>query len=191
MKYLLYLLCGVCLLSCRDKSAPQTTQPTLEKAAPPTIESISELNLSRQIDGSARALLAKAEEKTDYALAEKLVRDSKHYADQFKDNEKTPSYLFRAGEVARSIGNTEEAINIFRRTYTQFPSNGFAVKALFMEASTFEDDLQQKEKAKKAYQKVIDQYPEDELAEQARQLLKVIDKSPEELIKEFQKNRDK
>lgn len=191
MKYLLCLLCCISILSCRDKSTPQATQPALEQTSPPTIESITELNLSQQIEASAKSLLAKAEEKTDYALAEKLVRDSKHYANQFKDNKKTPGFLFRAGEVARSIGNTEEAINIFRRTYTQFPQSDFAVKAMFMEANTFEDDLKEKEKAKKAYQRVIDRYPEDELAKEAQKLLEVIDKTPEELIKEFQKNRDK
>lgn len=172
------------LASCQDKSTPQSTQPTIDKNT--SFETIGEINLFNRIESYAKILQAKADQETDFVTANKLVKESQKYADKYWRNEKTPAILFRAGEVARSIKQPEEAINIFRRLYTQFPTTPFAVKAMFMEAATFEDDLKNKAIAKKVYQKVIDKYPDDILAEQARQLLAVIEKTPEELIKEFQ-----
>ena len=128
----------------------------------------------------------------DKPLAQQLIDESKAYADANRyDKENNPAFLFRAGEVARAIHQYEEAISLFGQVAENYPEHAKAPVALFLQATVYQDDLQDKEKAKTVYQSVIEKYPSDPWAEQARQLLLVIDKSPEELVKEFQKKNKK
>ena len=46
----------------------------------------------------------------------------------------------------------------------------------------YEEDLQEYEKARQAYQKVIDDYPDSELAASARHLLPNVGRDPEEWV---------
>ena len=54
------------------------------------------------------------------------------------------------------------------------------------QAFTFENDLQDKDSAKKYYMDFLNRFPDHSFANDAKQLLSMIDKSPEELIKEFE-----
>ncbi len=177
MKYLFsfsVLALGL-LLGCQHKSTNRITA--------------NESDALAQLEEIALALKAKAEEPTDYPLAQSLVDKSLDFALVYKDSEELPAVLFRAGEVARSIQNYEQAIAIFSRIYTDFSKSPLAVNALFLEASTFEDCLKDKSQAQLRYQQLIEKHPDHLLAEQARLLIKNINKTPEELIREFEKNK--
>ena len=181
MKYLLYSLVFSCCLifGCQNKSSNRIAAK----------EKTDETNALKQLEEIALALKAKAAEATDYPLAQSLIDESLGFAKQFKASEYLPAVLFRAGEVARSIKNYEQAVVLFSSVYTDYPKDPLAIKALFLEANTFEDGLKDKARATLRYEQLIEKYPNDLLTDQARLLLKNIDKSPEELIREFKNNK--
>jgi TolA-binding protein len=112
--------------------------------------------------------------------ARELVTALITYVDQNKKDEKSPSYLFKAAGLEKNLGNHLEAVSYFNRIWNEYPDYPRAPDALFLEALMYEEDLQDKEKAKERYNKFLELYPESEFAEGAKQILLLIDKSPSE-----------
>ncbi len=184
MKALLYpLLFSLSLLaSCQSTTTPATT--SVDGAASDHI-----IHFER-IEQIADQLKAKATEPLDIPLAQSLIDESKAYAAAYPKANYTPAIVFRAGEVARSIGQYQVALQLFEQVYHQYPESKWAVRARFLEGHTYEDGLKDKKMAAQAYEMLIKRHPNDPLAEQARQLLQVIDQSPEDLIRQFEKQKE-
>lgn len=121
----------------------------------------------------------------DKVKAVEMIEKSQQFSEVSPDDPIGASYLFTAGEVARAIGQYEEAINIFTKVESNYPKAEKAPHALFMKGFTFEENIKNKDLAKKYYQEFLEKYPEHTLAKEVKQLIEVIDLSPEELIKRF------
>ncbi|MBK8564750.1 MAG: tetratricopeptide repeat protein [Saprospiraceae bacterium] len=110
------------------------------------------------------------------------------YADAFPADSTSVSYLAKAGETARLLQQHDKALEIFDKISKTYPNTKSAAAAMFMKAFTLDNDLKKFDEAKPAYEAFLKQYPNDEFADDAQFLLKNLGKSPEELIKEFEKN---
>ena len=68
------------------------------------------------------------------------------------------------------------------------PQHPKAPTALFMMGFIYENDLGDLNKAKETYQTFLNRYPNDpDYADDAQNALKFLGKSPEEIIREFEK----
>lgn len=103
------------------------------------------------------------------------------------DKEKTPEYLYKAAALCRANKLSIKAIKLYEQVLTDFPNYKRNPEIAFLIAFTYDDEIKQKDEAKKAYQKVIEDYPGDKWAEQAAERLKTIDMTDEELIEYFMK----
>lgn len=100
--------------------------------------------------------------------------------------------MFRAADVARGVGKYGQAIDIWKNLRSLYPDYERSPDALFLTGFTYENNLNEKTQAKELYNQFLEEYPDHALNTQVKQTLDVIDKSPEELIKEFQrKNKPK
>ncbi len=124
--------------------------------------------------------------KLDTALALQYAEQAAAFAKKYPQDSLTPELLFRAADVARGAGEFGKAIQLWGQVWRNYPRHRLAPDALFLQAFTFDNDLEAKDEARTYYQKVIDQYPDHPLALQAGQLLRVLDKSPDELVRQFQ-----
>jgi len=100
-------------------------------------------------------------------------------------SDKTPEYLQKAGEVARSIRAFPKAVDIYNWIVTKYPQSKYAPQALFMLAFTYDNELQEKGKAKDLYNEFLRRYPDDEFADDTEFLLNNLSKSNEEIIEGF------
>ncbi len=132
-------------------------------------------------------LKAKADKQINRELARELVDKSVIFSEAFPEDELTPAYLFRAGNVAVGIGSFKEAVGYFEIIHQKYNSYDRAPDALFMEGFTYENHLNDKENAKRCYNDFLEKFPDDQLADQVRVVIENIDKTPEELVKSFQK----
>ncbi len=101
--------------------------------------------------------------------------------------QKNAKYLQKAAEVTRSLRMFPKAIQFYewiRQSYADTPE---APKALFMEAFTFDEKLNDKEKARKLYELFLVQFPKDDFADDTQFLLDNLDKSNEDIIRKFGK----
>jgi len=103
------------------------------------------------------------------------------------DQEKTPEYLYKAAALLRANKLQIKAVKLYDQILVDYPNYKRNPEIAFLMAFTYDDELKEKEEAKKAYQKVIDDYPGDKWAEQAAERLKTIDMTDEELIDYFMK----
>ena len=120
-------------------------------------------------------------------LAKSLIEKSKTYAENFPEDDLSPAYLFRAGNISVGIGSFQEAIALFEAVHQKYGDYDRTPDALFLEGFTYENHLNDIENAKKCYDEFLKRFPDNQLADQVRVVLQNLGKSPEELVKGFQK----
>ncbi len=148
-------------------------------------------SLLKEID-ALEAKLRKAKLVTDeMPAAKELVKKSQAYSELHPQDEKTAAILFKAADVARGIGDYGKSIQLWGKVWRNYPDFDKAPDAIFMQAFTYENNLKDIQNAKRYYLQFIEKYPKHHLREQTIIALKNLGKSPEDLIKEFQKNEKK
>lgn len=113
-----------------------------------------------------------------------------NYADAFPTDSNSVKYLTKAGETARLLKNYDRAFAIFDKIMKDYPQSKEAPAAMFMKAFTLDNDLKKLDEAKAVYEAFLQKYPNDEFADDAQFLLKNLGKSPEEIIKGFEKKTE-
>lgn len=100
--------------------------------------------------------------------------------------------ILKAAGLAKTIENPQKAIELYSKLADGMPQHPKAPTALFMLGFVYENDLGDLAKAKEIYESFLQKYPNDaDFADDAQTALKMLGKSPEEIIKEFeQQNRD-
>ena len=172
---ILFLLCAACLSAC-NTDAGEKTQLTQEQivAQIRTLESALAQNLSQPA--------------IDTATADSLIDKAMRYANSFPQDSLSPQFLFRAADVARGIGEQGLAVTLWGKVAKVYEGSRYAPESLFLLAFTLDNDLRDTSRARQAYEEFLEQYPKHPLANDARELLKVLQsgKTPEEMIREFQ-----
>lgn len=108
-----------------------------------------------------------------------------------KDPERSPVLLLSAAEAANAAENHLKAITIYDRVLAEWPGSKKAPQAAFMRAFTMENNFKDLAGAKKAYEEFLKKFPNDEFADDAKAALKNLGKTPEELVREFEKMNKK
>jgi TolA-binding protein len=129
-----------------------------------------------------------AEQQPSPQKLDSLQNALMRYADAFPQDSTSAKYLAKAGETARLLQQYDKALEIFAKIEKNHPKSREAGAALFMKAFTLDNDLKRFDEAKTAYEAFLNQYPNDEFADDAQFLLNNLGKSPEEIIKGFEKN---
>ena len=101
--------------------------------------------------------------------------------------EESPQLLYKAGEVAGSIGAYEKAIDLFDWIYNKYPDYEKAPLALFMKAFTLDNNMKNIDAARPVYEEFLAKYPDNDFARDAKILLENLGKSDEEIFNSFTK----
>jgi tetratricopeptide (TPR) repeat protein len=120
------------------------------------------------------------------SLVLKLVDNYKAFAKESATDSLAPEYLFKGAKMYASIYKYQQAIELFAEVNLKFNQSKLAPYALFMQAFTYENNMNNLEKAKLIYTSFIEKYPTHTLKKDAESSLMYLGKSPEELIKIFQ-----
>ena len=125
--------------------------------------------------------------RINYRVANDFIGLCEIHALLLPKNEKSPDYLHKAGETARSIRSFRKALEIYDWIYTKYPDNPKAPQALFLKGFTYDNDLKNTEKAKAVYEEFLKKYPNDDFADDTKFLLENLGKKDEEIINSFGK----
>ena len=115
-----------------------------------------------------------------------LVNNYGKYAEENPDDEMTPSYLFKAGDICMGLEKGELAIGYFQKLIENYPDFEKVAYCYFLKAFIYENNLNDLENAKTSYEIFIERFPDHEMTESAKFSLKNLGKSPEDLIREFE-----
>ena len=176
MKYLLLLMLSILFLltSCSSGDTPKTKAAIPDKTA-----------LLADIENMEAQLKDEKVKKIDEILAKRYIAKSDDFVKSFPKDTESPILLYKAAEIARAIGDARSAVQHFGKMHREYPEHSNAPTALFLQAFLFENSLEDRAEAKKYYNHFTDKYPDHQLNKQVKQLLEIIDKSPEEMVKEF------
>ena len=128
---------------------------------------------------------------TDKNKADAFIEIAETYATLLEKSnpDKKVDLLLMAGALAKTIGNPNKAVQLYYNVGEKMPDHPKAPTALFMQAFIYENDLQDLEKAKAAYELFLKRYPNDpDYADDAQTALQLLGKSPEEIIRQFEQN---
>jgi len=175
-----------------DATAANTTQ-----AVP--VKSVSE-ELGNASKNEIVAAMTKAETELygsdknnlefDKTKAQRLVDTYNVFTGKFPKDAESANYLFKTAEVLRSLRKFNEAVGVYSRIGKDFPDFEKAPHSLFLEGFSYENDLNDLKKAEVRYQDFIEKYPKHELADDVQFSLDNLGKSPEDIIKGFEKKRE-
>jgi len=132
----------------------------------------------------AAAETAAAEQSTQELAIEKFTA----FLERYPQHELAPRALKQLAMIAQQKGDMRGAIAHYKRLLENYPASDQADEAQFMIAFIYEEYLHDLEQARLAYQRVIDEYPNSELAVSARRLLPNVGRDPEEWV-EFQDDK--
>jgi TolA-binding protein len=104
-----------------------------------------------------------------------------------KGDTSTPELLFRTGALVRGRKDPTKAIGIWGLIGEKYPDSKWAAEAMFQNAFTFDNDLQDKQTAKVYYEKFLTTYPNHKLSEDVKLLIPTLEKTDAQLIEEFEK----
>lgn len=110
------------------------------------------------------------------------------FATKYPDDELAPEFLFKAGQRCNVGAEHEKAIRLFQEVMDKYPKHKIAEEALFLQAYVYENSMKDYPKAKAAYTKFIELYPNSELAEDAKYSIQNLGKTPEQIFEEFENN---
>ncbi len=126
-------------------------------------------------------------ESNDSAFSNELMSELKvaylDFAKSYPDDEHSPEFLFKGAQRCIVLEQAKEAVELLNELNTKYPKSGFVEDAAFLMAYTYENNLNELNKAQVLYQDFIKKYPKSELAEDARFALDNLGKSPEEMLK--------
>ncbi|MBP7821465.1 MAG: tetratricopeptide repeat protein [Saprospiraceae bacterium] len=142
--------------------------------------------LKQDIEALYQKLVSDNTAAPDTATANEFIAKCFAYAEKLPNDTLTPDFLFKASDLSRGLGNYDVAMATFKKIEMKYPNSTRAGDALFMRAYILENELNNKEQAKIIYNEFLKKYPQHQLAKQVTTILSQIDKSPEELIKEFE-----
>ncbi len=126
-------------------------------------------------------------EGNDSAFSNELMSELKlaylDFATAYPDDEHAAEFTFKAAQRAIVLQQPTEAVELLAKILVQYPKSPFCEEALFLEAYTNENNLNDLPKAKANYEEFLKKYPKGELAQDASLALENLGKTPEEILK--------
>lgn len=123
----------------------------------------------------------------DRKAAQSLLDVYLAYERSFPSDSLAPEYAFRAANQKKTMGDPQGSLQIYDRIISNYPGWRKMADVYYLRAFTIDDGLKQKGEAKKAYEQVIEKFPDDPYAAQAAQMIVNLQFTDEELIERFRR----
>jgi len=98
-----------------------------------------------------------------------------------------PGHLYTAAEVARSMRTFPKAMSLYDWLIDNYPRHEKTPNAMFIKGFILEQDYNRPEEAKEIYTKFVSEFPNHEMIESAKFLLKNLGKSDQEILQEIER----
>jgi tetratricopeptide (TPR) repeat protein len=190
MKKIFLFLPLIWLASCNRPEEPKATfinKDSLEKIqeARNVKDAPAREELLKQIEDLEKELYAS--ETLNEEKAKKMISLYELYYQNYHKYPETPDFLFKAGEITENISQPYRAINFYTRCYEEYPAFKYSAECLFRMANLYDYKLGNYIKAKALYEEVKVQFPKSPLAKDADAAIRLMNKSDQDMIREFEK----
>jgi outer membrane protein assembly factor BamD (BamD/ComL family) len=118
-------------------------------------------------------------------VARKLAEAQRTYGVSFTQDTLSPEYLFKSAMIySEMLNEPQEAISLLNTLQRRYPDHDRAEKSLFLVGFTYAEKAKDFKRARLAYLKFLEKYPDSELVPSVRFELQYLDQeNPEEAMK--------
>ena len=116
-----------------------------------------------------------------------LISAYQNFASKFPKDSLSPEYLYKAAGLANGFNRGEQAIGLYETIIHTYPDYKRTPECYFMEAFAYENVQGNIGKAMEYYNKFLDKYPDHPMANDAKASLRMLGKTPDEIVREFEK----
>ena len=136
----------------------------------------------------AESALFNEDQTVNEAAANEAVATFSKYAEENADASDAPEVLFKAVDIAVNMRHdAQQSIAMVERLVNDYPTFDKNPVALFMLAAfVYDEQLNDLDKARETYQRIIDNYPDSPFAADAAIAITQLGMTPEELIRMFE-----
>jgi len=178
------------LLSCNQETdkkeiltASDTPKKNGQQIAQPTVP--KKEDLLKQIADLEKELFTT--EQLNEEKAKKMVSLYELFYQNYHLSPETPDFLFKAGEITENINQPYRSINFYTKCYEEYPAFKYSAECLFRMANLYDYKLSNYIKARALYEEVKVQFPKSQMAKDADAAIRLMSKSDQDMIKEFEK----
>jgi len=187
-KYFLFLCTLAIFVACSNNETGTATENAGQKVAvkAPQTEQAS----LKAVQDAENALYSKGNAGTfqkDKATA--VATAYEQYIANYPQGSMAAEYLFKSAEIYRSLKQFDKAIGAYSRIHKEYATYEKAPHSLFLLGFSYENDVKDNAKAKEVYDLFLKENPEHELADDVQFSLKNLGRSPEDIIKDFDKKK--
>lgn len=179
---LIFVLGLLTLSACNDAKVNAEEEVVPDGAIPIEDFKAMKLELINELEAKVWGEGANPDEKTQRQL---LIAYSE-WGNNFRDDERTPEYMFQGGRIAMILNKPRRAIELFLGVHDGFPKYEKRIESAYLVGFIYDDMIGDREMARKYYLKVIELYPESTWAESAKALNEQLYMTDDEIIKMFQ-----
>jgi outer membrane protein assembly factor BamD (BamD/ComL family) len=123
--------------------------------------------------------------KVDSTSVSALISAYQNFASKYPIDSLSPEYLYRAAGLANGFNRGTQAIDLYETIIHTYPGYERIPECYFMEAFAYENVQGNIGKASEYYNKFLDKYPNHQLADDARAALRLLGKTPDEIVGEL------
>ena len=173
---LLSLLAFVLLASCSSKQQQEEkSQPAEDQQLQQQIQYLKD-----KLDNTVNILETPE-------TGEEFIAKSVQYAEAHPKDTASAVLYFEAANVANSLRQYRRAVELWGKVWQLYPETEVAPHALFRQGFTCDNSIRDRHLARHYYELFIQKYPAHEYVSGIRDLLQVIDRDPEDMVKQFEK----
>ncbi len=105
------------------------------------------------------------------------------FVEQNPDSPEAPTWLFHAMEINVNLKNPDKCTELCNRLVDKYPQSTWSPRSLMLLGSyVYEEQLNDTAAAHKTYQRLIDEYPNESLSNDAKVLIKCLGLTDEEKL---------
>ena len=105
------------------------------------------------------------------------------FVEQNPNDSTAPTWLFHAMEINVNLKNVDKSVELCNQLVDKYPDSDWSPRSLMLLGSyVYEDQLQDTALAHKAYQRLIDEYPQHGLVNDAQVLIKCLGLTDDEKL---------
>jgi outer membrane protein assembly factor BamD (BamD/ComL family) len=123
------------------------------------------------------------------SIANILISDFQTFAKENPDDTSAVDYLYKAAEYSKGISKFKQAVDIYGVIFAKYPQSKQAANSLFLQAFTYQTNMNDTAKAKLIFKDFIAKYPNHPFVKDAKFSLEQMENklSDDEIVAGFMK----
>lgn len=131
----------------------------------------------------AEASLFNEDKSLNEAVAPQVAETYCKYVEQNPEDSTAVEWLYHAMEINVMLKNADKSIELCDQLLQQYPQSKWAPMSLFLVGSyVYNDQLNDTAQAHAAFQRLIDNYPESALVDDAQMSIEYLGLTPDEIM---------